>query len=95
MMLLVWQNLLLSVTPHDELDSTAWFIVATTTALTDNEQLRLEYTPRITEIFEQDRAIVESQRPELLPLELHLRSDRMAIAYRQWLKDLGLKFGVS
>ena len=94
MMLLVWQKLLLSVTPHDKLDSTAWFIVATT-ALTDNEQLRLEYTPRITEIFEQDRAIVESQRPELLPLELHLRSDRMAIAYRQWLKDLGLKFGVS
>jgi phenylpropionate dioxygenase-like ring-hydroxylating dioxygenase large terminal subunit len=47
----------------------------------------------------QDVPIVESQRPELLPLdlqaELHLRSDRMAIAYRRWLKELGLSFGTS
>jgi len=37
-------------------------------------------------IIGQDLPVVESQRPELLPLdlqaELHLRSDRMAIAYR-------------
>jgi phenylpropionate dioxygenase-like ring-hydroxylating dioxygenase large terminal subunit len=50
-------------------------------------------------IVEQDRAIVESQRPELLPLdlaeELHLRSDRTAIAYRRWLRELGLTFGTS
>ena len=48
-------------------------------------------------IIEQDRAIVESQRPELLPLdiqaELHLRSDRMAIAYRKWLRKIGLLYG--
>ena len=48
-------------------------------------------------IFEEDRAIVESQRPELLPLdlqaELHLRSDRMAIGYRTWLRQLGLRYG--
>lgn len=91
-------GLLLTVTPHDELDSTAWFVVATT-AVTDDEALRLEYTPRISAIFEEDRRIVESQRPELLPLdlqaELHLRSDRVAIAYRQWLRQLGLRFGVA
>jgi hypothetical protein len=44
-------------------------------------------------------SIVESQRPELLPLdlqaELHLRSDRTAIAYRKWLKQLGLTFGTA
>lgn len=49
-------------------------------------------------VAEEDRVIVESQRPELLPLdlqkELHLRSDRVAIAYRQWLHQLGLSFGV-
>jgi phenylpropionate dioxygenase-like ring-hydroxylating dioxygenase large terminal subunit len=49
--------------------------------------------------MDQDTRIVESQRPELLPLdlqaELHLRSDRMAIAYRQWLGNLGLAFGTS
>jgi phenylpropionate dioxygenase-like ring-hydroxylating dioxygenase large terminal subunit len=50
-------------------------------------------------VTEQDRAIVESQRPELLPLdlqaELHLRSDRMAIAYRKWLREIGFSYGVA
>jgi phenylpropionate dioxygenase-like ring-hydroxylating dioxygenase large terminal subunit len=50
-------------------------------------------------VTEQDRAIVESQRPELLPLdlqaELHLRSDRMAIAYRKWLRKIGLRYGTA
>jgi phenylpropionate dioxygenase-like ring-hydroxylating dioxygenase large terminal subunit len=48
-------------------------------------------------VTEQDRPIVESQRPWLLPLdlqsELHLRSDRMAIAYRRWLRDIGFTYG--
>jgi phenylpropionate dioxygenase-like ring-hydroxylating dioxygenase large terminal subunit len=47
----------------------------------------------------QDKAVVESQRPELLPLdlqaELHLRSDRMAIAYRKWLREIGLTYGTA
>ena len=47
----------------------------------------------------QDIRIVNSQRPELLPLdlqsELHLRSDQIAIAYRRWLKQLGLQYGTS
>jgi vanillate O-demethylase monooxygenase subunit len=50
-------------------------------------------------IFAQDQPIVQSQRPELLPLdlqaELHLRSDRTAIAYRRWLNELGLTFGAA
>ena len=91
-------GLLLVVTPCDELDSTAWFVVATSTVI-DAERLRLEYTPRIGAIFEQDRAIIESQRPECLPLdlqaELHLRSDRMAIGYRTWLRRLGLQYGAA
>jgi len=91
-------GMILTITPHDELDSTAWFIVATT-ARNDSAALKVEYTPRIAAIFEEDRAIVESQRPELLPLdlqaELHLRSDRVAIAYRKWLRQLGLSFGTA
>jgi len=47
----------------------------------------------------QDARIVESQRPEFLPLdlqaELHLLSDRTAIAYRKWLKELELTFGIA
>jgi len=45
--------------------------------------------------FEQDRAIVELQRPEELPLdlseELHLRGpDTPAIEYRRRLRELGV-----
>jgi vanillate O-demethylase monooxygenase subunit len=50
-------------------------------------------------IFWQDGPILQSQRPELLPLdlqaELHLKSDRTAIAYRKWLNQLGLSFGTA
>jgi phenylpropionate dioxygenase-like ring-hydroxylating dioxygenase large terminal subunit len=45
-------------------------------------------------IFEEDRAIVESQRPEWLPLlpndEAHILADRSSMAYRRGLRDLGL-----
>ena len=50
-------------------------------------------------IMYEDMGIVESQRPELLPLdlhaELHLRCDRITVAYRQWLKALGMRYGTS
>jgi phenylpropionate dioxygenase-like ring-hydroxylating dioxygenase large terminal subunit len=51
------------------------------------------------QVTAQDKVVVESQRPELLPLdlqsELHLRSDRMAIAYRKWLREIGLSYGTA
>lgn len=91
-------GMILTITPHEEMDSTGWFIVATN-ARSSATNLGAEYTPRIAQIFEEDRAIVEEQRPELLPLdlqaELHLKSDRVAIAYRMWLRQLGLSFGVA
>jgi phenylpropionate dioxygenase-like ring-hydroxylating dioxygenase large terminal subunit len=44
---------------------------------------------------EQDRWIVESQRPFSLPLdvneEMHVASDRLGVAYRRWIKKLGEK----
>jgi phenylpropionate dioxygenase-like ring-hydroxylating dioxygenase large terminal subunit len=48
------------------------------------------------EVAEQDRVVVESQRPEELPLdlsdELHLRGpDNCAVVYRRMLRDLGIK----
>jgi phenylpropionate dioxygenase-like ring-hydroxylating dioxygenase large terminal subunit len=50
-------------------------------------------------ITAQDIPIVESQRPELLPMdlqsELSIRSDRISIAYRRYLKKLNISFGVS
>ena len=45
-------------------------------------------------IFSQDKPIVENQKPEELPLdlqvELSLKSDKVSIAYRQYLKKLGV-----
>jgi phenylpropionate dioxygenase-like ring-hydroxylating dioxygenase large terminal subunit len=91
-------GLMLTITPHDERDSTGWFVVASREPA-GSAALKAVYSPRILKIFEEDRVIVESQRPELLPLdlqeELHLRSDRVAIAYRSWLRQLGVQFGVA
>ena len=44
-------------------------------------------------ILEQDRVVVESQRPEELPidlsLELHIKGvDRVSIDYRRWLGEI-------
>jgi vanillate O-demethylase monooxygenase subunit len=45
-------------------------------------------------VFEEDRVIVESQKPECLPLDLslesHISADRSSIAYRRGLERMGL-----
>jgi phenylpropionate dioxygenase-like ring-hydroxylating dioxygenase large terminal subunit len=84
------------VTPVDERESLSWLIMALNySPETSEEQLRAFQDV----VSGQDIPIVESQRPELLPLdlqaELHLRSDRTAIAYRQWLAKIGLKYGTA
>lgn len=88
--------ILLMVTPHDTLDSSAWMWMLMNHSYDKTEE---ELRAFQDEIALQDIPIVESQRPELLPLdlqeELHLRSDRTAIAYRQWLNEMGLTFGIA
>jgi phenylpropionate dioxygenase-like ring-hydroxylating dioxygenase large terminal subunit len=84
------------VTPAGERESLAWLIMALNYA----HDVPAEELRRFQDVVSrQDIPVVESQRPELLPLdlqaELHLRSDRMAIAYRQWLKKLGLRYGTA
>lgn len=87
--------ILLMVTPIEEVRSLMWMWMAMTHGQGADETLRAFQD----EIAYQDLPIVQSQRPELLPLdlqaELHLRSDKTAIAYRRWLNDLGLTFGIS
>jgi phenylpropionate dioxygenase-like ring-hydroxylating dioxygenase large terminal subunit len=89
-------SLLGSVTPVDEEHSLAWVVLAMNYAHDVPEEELRRFQDRVTE---QDIRIVNSQRPELLPLdlqsELHLRSDRVAIAYRQWLRQLGLQYGTA
>ena len=86
-------TLLMTVTPVDEVESIAWMVIAVNYAQDQIMQLKSFQD----KIVNQDIPVVESQRPELLPLdlqaELHLRSDRMSIAYRKWLKEIGLTLG--
>lgn len=84
-----------TVTPVSERESIAWTYVAQDYENVPEDEIRA-FEDMITW---QDVPIVESQRPELLPLdlqaELHLRSDRTAIAYRKWLRQQGLTFGTA
>ena len=85
-----------TVTPVEKLVSRGWLWLSTDTAYDVPED---EIRAFQDELFDQDIPVVESQRPEMLPLdlqaELHLRSDRTAIAYRRWLNELGLTFGTA
>lgn len=86
----------LTVTPVDESHSIGWMWNSMDY---NHEMSDQDFLAYIDEIVYQDVAIVESQRPEFLPLDLqaefHVRPDKTAIAYRRWLKDLGLTFGTS
>jgi phenylpropionate dioxygenase-like ring-hydroxylating dioxygenase large terminal subunit len=88
--------IMLMVTPIEEVHSLMWMWMVMNHSYDKSEA---ELRAFQDEIALQDLPIVESQRPELLPLdlqdELHLRSDKTAIAYRRWLNELGLTFGTS
>jgi phenylpropionate dioxygenase-like ring-hydroxylating dioxygenase large terminal subunit len=89
-------SIILSIQPHGPSDSTAWMVMAMNYMTDAPEQELVAFQDRI---FWQDAPILRSQRPELLPLdlqaELHLKSDRTAIAYRKWLNELGVSFGTA
>ena len=89
-------SVILFVTPRDTLQSTGWIYLAFDTPVDDTDRELQEWQKSVTL---QDVPIVESQRPELLPLdlqaELHLRSDRLAVAYRRWLVNIGVTFSTA
>jgi phenylpropionate dioxygenase-like ring-hydroxylating dioxygenase large terminal subunit len=90
-MLMAW-----FVTPLDEDHCDAWALLAMDYGHEIPDADIIAYQDMISS---QDKPIVESQRPELLPLdlqaELHLRSDRAAVAYRRWLRSLGMSYGTA
>ena len=49
-------------------------------------------------IFQQDRLILEHQTPRRIPLhdasETPARADAAAIAYRRWMREAGMRFGI-
>lgn len=48
-------------------------------------------------VYEQDAAIVDTQRPERIPVdlraELHHRTDLLGMKYRAWMRDMGIEYG--
>ena len=72
--------------------SVAWIWILTEDGLPAEEHRAIE-----DRVLAQDIAIVNSQRPEWLPLdlqaELHVGSDRIGVAYRNWLRKLGVVYG--
>jgi len=88
--------MLLTLTPLAPDDCLVWLHVAINFGddLTDAEIIA-----RQDKVFAQDKWIVESQRPAEIPLdltdELHLRADKFSVAYRRWLSELGVQWGVT
>jgi phenylpropionate dioxygenase-like ring-hydroxylating dioxygenase large terminal subunit len=89
-------TMMIIATPVDEVRTKAWIVFSMKGADDTPSQQLVDWTDRV---FLQDKPVVQSQRPELLPLdlqaELHLNCDRTSIAYRQWLNELGVGFGTS
>jgi phenylpropionate dioxygenase-like ring-hydroxylating dioxygenase large terminal subunit len=84
----------LHVQPLGEETSRVWIILAMTDFSSSDQQLRA-FQDRI---FLQDKPILENQVPRRLPLvpgtEMPVRSDRMSMAYRRYLRESGMQFGV-
>jgi len=84
----------LHVQPLGEELSCVWIILALTNFAQSDGELRA-FQDRI---FLQDQPIIENQGPKRLPLatgaELSMVCDRMSVAYRNYLKQLGMTYGV-
>lgn len=88
--------MMIHATPNAKEQTSAYALLSRNYALdTPNETFRNFQDT----VFAQDERILVSQRPEQLPLdlaaELHIRSDRLAIAYRKFLRDKGVRIGVA
>ncbi|MGG3661076.1 Rieske 2Fe-2S domain-containing protein [Bacillus gobiensis] len=87
-------SMLFAVRPEEERKSTVFALVSRNYGFDQPDQYFRDFQQVI---IEQDTTVVESQKPEELPLdlqaELHLTPDRLSIAYRRWLGELGITFG--
>lgn len=82
-----------ALTPVDEDEAIFWLVMSFNYGLDIPDEKIHE---RQAIVFgTQDKWIVESQRPYRMPLEpaeeMHVKSDRLGVAYRRWLKSLGEK----
>ncbi len=94
---------LMTITPIDEVNS----VLRVSIMWNGSKTLKAKILAECDELMEQDLRILHAQQPTRLPLlsskwmstqglpnEIHVRSDRSTIAYRKWLKELGVTYGV-
>jgi phenylpropionate dioxygenase-like ring-hydroxylating dioxygenase large terminal subunit len=90
-----WQEAIaLFICPVSEESCRVWFRLAMADFESSDASLRaFQHT-----IFTQDQPVLQSQRPRRLPLdarsELHASVDRLSLAYRRHLRQLGITYGV-
>lgn len=79
------------VTPVEDDVTLMWVL---TSANFDKEGGEARITARNADVFGEDIPIVNSQRPAMIPealrQELHVRADKLSVAYRRWLVDLDI-----
>ncbi len=99
---------LMLVTPIDEDNSLVRMLITwNCPEMLDSKTLESKLLAEFDETIEQDIRILHSQQPARLPLlaqkqintqwlsqEIHVPSDRGTVAYRRWLKELGVTYGV-
>ena len=75
-----------------------WVRAHTGMCIIDDDSTAEEIRQFQQTIFGQDKPILENQYPKQLPLdsriETPIRADKSAIAYRRWLSQKGLQYGV-
>ena len=90
----LWESIAMFVCPVTEESSVAW----TRMAMNDFTSPDARLIDFQNTIFGQDQPVLESQRPKRLPLdpaaEVHSAADRTSAAYRRYLRDSGIGFGV-
>ncbi len=88
------ESIALWVCPTSPETSRVWF----TMAVADFATAAVDLQNFQNTIFMQDKPILESQTPARLPLdlraELHTTADKASSAYRRYLQDSGITFGV-
>lgn len=89
-----WEAISLHVQPLEEGLSRVWLVLAVTNFESSDEDL-IAFQEKI---FGGDVPILENQVPKSLPLapgaEMPMRCDRMSQAYRRYLTERGVRFGV-
>lgn len=89
-------TILYCVTPVSEEACIGWMWMAVNFMDSSQEAAAIAFQDQV---FAQDLANLESHNPKRLPLDLsaefHVPCDRGSLAYRKWLKQLGVTYGVS